>query len=342
MIPHPPSLAIANEFLAAGLSVVPLRLDGSKSPAIPAWKEYQQRTPSPDELSRWFARPAGIGLVCGRISGGLEVIDFDQAETFEPWRSLVTGIVEYLPIVETASGGFHCLYRCQEIAGNSKLASWEPADCLSHRESGTRRGCGGQPVKATRIETRGEGGYIVAVGSPAEVHASGNPYVQIAGPVIPEVPVVTPADRRRLWEAAATFDCSGRKSAKVAGIVSDIKRQRFEQQRVNRPPGDVPPWEDFDRRGDWSEILEPHGWRSSGDGKWTRPGKMFGISASVCVGGEGVQLLTVFTTSVAELPPGSYGKFRAFAALNHGGDGKAAAKALAGLGYGSHGSRRAA
>ena len=331
---------IAVEYVDAGLSIVPIRLDGTKSPAVPSWTEYQNRLPTRDEIDRWFSRPAGIAIIGGRISGGLEILDFDQWELFEPWRSLTTGINEYLPIVETGGGGYHVLYRCREIAGNTKLASWEPADCYSHREAGTRRGCNGAKVSSTRIETRGEGGYIVAPGSPLEVHKSGDPYVQVAGPVLPEIPTITPESRRALWAAATSFDCGKWESTKVAAKRREIKRERWGARAVNRPSGDATPWDDFDRRADWAEILEPHGWTMTRPDRWAKPGKPGAVHASINPNANGERILTVFSTKAAPLSPGSYGPFRAFAALNHGGDGRAAARELRSRGYGSRGDDR--
>lgn len=332
---------IAAEYLAADLSVISVRMDRSKSPAVDSWKEYQTRLPTPDELSRWFSRPAGIALITGKVSRGLEVLDFDQWETFEPWRHLTTGIVERLPIVETAGGGYHVLYRCRQIAGNTKIASWEPTLSPICKRDGTREFCGGLPIKPTRIETRGEGGYVVAVGSPAAVHQSGRPYAQVLGTPLPEIPEITPEERKTLWQAAAEFDCSNRASAKVAKAKREIKRALYEYLPKDRPAGDVTPWDDFDRRGSWAEILEPHGWTQAGGDKWRRPGKDIGISASVGVNRDGLEILTVFTSSDHVLGCGSpgafanYGKFRAYAALNHGGNGSEAAKELFKLGYGS-------
>jgi excisionase family DNA binding protein len=39
-----------------------------------------------------------------------------------------------------------------------------------------------EPYQDVRIETRGQGGYVVAPGSPLSVHRSGQPYVQVLGP----------------------------------------------------------------------------------------------------------------------------------------------------------------
>jgi putative DNA primase/helicase len=330
---------IALDYLAAGVSIVPIRLDGSKASAIP-WKEYQSRRATPAEVMRWFARPHGIGIVTGRVSGGLEVIDFDQSELFMPWQSMVAEVVNRLPIVETASGGWHCLYRCSRIFANTKLASWEPADAPSFEQSGSRRGCHGMAVKATRIETRGEGGYVVGVGSPASVHKTGNPYVQVAGPVIPDIPRITPDERSRLWRAAASFDCGRAGSQKVQTIKRELLARHYER---DRPEGEITPWDDFDRRARWDEILTPHGWTQVSESSWRRPGKSHGISATVGRNGNGIEVLTVFSSNAGPLSGAGgrtcWGPFRAFTELNYGGDGREAAKTVRGLGFGGKGDR---
>ena len=96
----------------------------------------------------------GIAVVGGKVSGGLEIIDFDEPELFEPWQSLVeeanADLLDNLPIVLTPSGGYHCFYRCREIEGNQKLAQ--------------RKGENDHPE--VMIETRGEGGYVLIPGCP--------------------------------------------------------------------------------------------------------------------------------------------------------------------------------
>ena len=132
----------ARDYRDAGISVIPLRLDGSKKPAIASWDPFTKRLATDSELSNWFASPRGIGLVTGIVSGGLEVLDFDDGSLFEPWRKQVERIVIWLPIVETPSGGYHVFYRCDEIGSSAKIAM-DP-----ERE------------KTTLIETRGENAYV--------------------------------------------------------------------------------------------------------------------------------------------------------------------------------------
>src|SRR5262249_14403625 len=115
------------------------------------------------------------------------------------------------------------------------------------------------------------------------------------------------------------------------------------------------PGDDFERRGPgWDDILTPHGWeRAGGRGDvvyWRRPGKDApGISATTgyCKGTDGADLLAVFSSNAHpfEGPSGTkpctcYGKFAAYALLNHGGDFKAAARELAREGYGEQRHRR--
>jgi hypothetical protein len=101
------------------------------------------------------------------------------------------------------------------------------------------------------------------------------------------------------------------------------------------------PGDDYNRRANWRDILEPIGFKIDKEaGKtfhWTRPGKDSGTSATTghCNGETSGELLYLFTPNA---PPfnvnTAYSKFSAYTLLNHGGDYSAAAKALAQEGYG--------
>ena len=86
-------------------------------------------------------------------------------------------------------------------------------------------------------------------------------------------------------------------------------------------PGDL-----FNASANWADILEPLGWRHSHRNHWTRPGKPFGVSASVLDAGLYVH------SSAPETEPFkcgiSYTPFGAYALIHHGGDYSAAAREL--------------
>ena len=125
---------IAFTYLSAGLSLIPIKPDGSKAPyssLLPghAWKPYQGQLPSHDELINWFAMPtgAGIGIVGGSISANLEILDFDELQTYDFWADLVRDVApNLLPkltlLIGTPKPGRHVPYRCDCIEGNQKLA----------------------------------------------------------------------------------------------------------------------------------------------------------------------------------------------------------------------------
>jgi hypothetical protein len=334
--------------LEAGLSMLPVRRDGSKVPESsllpheklnpdtgkyePTWDPYKGRLPTDDELRRWFggSRPAGIAVIGGKISGNLELLDFDvnAAEVFPEWCELVEaerpGLVALLSVVRTPREpeGYHVRYRCEAaIPGSLKLA---------------RKQIGPNEWEVY-IETRGEGAYGLAPGSPPECHETGRPYVHHSGPQITDLPTTTADERETLIRCARAFDLSDEPDPK-----SKLQRSVAEDNGLR--PGD-----DFDRNGPpWSEILESHGWtcvRSKGGVEyWRRPGKGgAGWSATTgkCKGKHGEPLLKVFSSSAAPFEEGlPYGRFRAFALLNHGGDLSAAAKELYRSGYGTHGGQQ--
>ena len=64
-----------------GVSVIPV-VYRDKRPLVD-WKEYQSRRPDNEEVAEWWDRywtdsDANIGIVCGRVSDNLVVLDFDS------------------------------------------------------------------------------------------------------------------------------------------------------------------------------------------------------------------------------------------------------------------------
>ncbi len=109
------------------------------------------------------------------------------------------------------------------------------------------------------------------------------------------------------------------------------------------PAGGNRPGDDFNRRGQWADILTPHGWalvrQSEGVEYWVRPGKtgrgVWSATVGHCKGPDGQELLHVFTSSAPPFEPEkTYSKFAAHTLLNHCGDYRAAAAQLAQGGYG--------
>ncbi len=157
-------LEIARAYIASGLSVVPVKADGSKSPSLSGWRAYSSRLASDEELQGWFTKGGvGIGVVPGPASGNLVVLDFENKYSRSAYSEWLQGLSEELlailptlPLVRTPSGGRHLWIRLSDAEAGGKLSRYA---------SGT-----------TKVEVRGNGHQVLAPGCPAECHSSGGTY----------------------------------------------------------------------------------------------------------------------------------------------------------------------
>ncbi len=325
------TLDAALALVTVGFSVIPIKLDGSKGPHF-KWGKFQEAAANVAQVTYWFEQqPSGIAVIGGTVSGGLECIDFDDATAFEPWKAVVlettagADLLRRLSITKTPRG-YHVRYRCDVTEGNQPLA--RTAD-----------------GKKARIETRGEGGYFIVEGSPPETHETKLPYVHAEGPPLTAIERITPDERETLFRCARTLDLSPQPRGHQRPHTNGTGNGRHQGAGdAGSPQADERPGDAFDRHGpSWDELLCPHGWECIGnrgdDRLWRRPGKTDdGHSATTghTTNGDGKDLLSVFSSNAHPFPGPEGGrtcscftKFQAFAWLNHGGDFKAAAKALA-------------
>ena len=168
----------ALKYLRAGLCVLPaVRAD--KRPAVPRWKEFQRALPSEAELTAWCRNADALCLVCGAVSGNLEMLDFDLGgQAFGTWWQTVqqqnAALLDRLAVETSPSGGWHVIYRCQEpVCGNLKLA--QRIELVGGPDEVTIAGKTYKPrqdahgrwhVVLTTIETRGEGGLFLCAPTP--------------------------------------------------------------------------------------------------------------------------------------------------------------------------------
>lgn len=316
-------LAAALEYLRSGLTIIPIKLDGSKAPALNKWRQLHEQPPSEAAVTAMFRdREVGLAVLAGKTSGNLTVIDFDRPGSFEAWRELLEGmapgLLERLPVVKTPDG-HHVYLRAATCDRNTKLA--RSAEKFQKPDY-----AGGFKLDDTIIETRGQGGYVIAPPSPVGVHLSGRTYVHLSGPPLTDVPNVTEDVYATLINAARALN----EQAKPA-------KEERQTAKPSKPGDGAKPGEDFDARASWFEVLEPHGWeaiRTIGDKTyWRRPGKGDGgISATT---GHCGSKLYVFSSNAAPFESErAYNKFSAYGLLNCAGDYSQASRELRAKGYG--------
>ncbi len=311
------TLDAALALLRAGLSVIPV-VPGTKRPAVP-WSIYQKRLPTEEELARWFppdaVTPNSVGVVTGTVSGGLEVMDFDDEAAFQAFKDVVNtidadanAIAARCPVSRTPSGGYHVYYRFvtgkgEPFPGNSVFA--RDAD------------------KRVRIETRGEGGYAQVAPSPG---------YEIKHLSLTDIPTLTREERDRLVSLARTYN----------QYVEPYERFTVPDSAQGDPEKDgLRPGDDFNDRGEISDLLKEAGWRIVGHRNgvtyWQRPGKE-GTSPSATQGVGGANVFYVFSSNAPPFVANTaYSYFAVYALLKHKGDFKAAAEDLQEQGYGRPG-----
>lgn len=314
-----------HEYETHGFSVIPLRTDGSKAPAI-QWKEFQEKRASKEQITDWFETSgAAIGIVTGSVSDNLLVIDFDHDsnETFSLFCSDIEEsfphVVDRLLIVETPRPGFQVWLRQDGPVGRSEVLAYTEPINGSHDLEDSSGVAVDAPVPLVMIETRGEGGYVVAAGSPVEVHPNKTPYQIIHGSLEQLSPL-----------AAHEIDS-------VLNLCRSYSR--FTPQNVLRQPGSkytgVPrPGDVFNQQTDLLQFLVSLGWsvdHETPDGTvhLRRPGKS-GHGSSATLGHikdeDGRPLLYVFSSNAAPFLSGQcYDAFSAFTYAKYNGDYTAAA-----------------
>jgi Bifunctional DNA primase/polymerase, N-terminal len=331
-----PACQVALAALEAGISVLPVRSDGTKQPALTGWKRYQQEMPTGVVVEEWYRQPQrGLALVTGYISGGLIALDFDDLTTFDAWLKRIRRDEALHALYERVSSGYeertpkngrHLLFRCpvafcgSEKPGNQRLAL--------------------RPVPEPQrfqvlAETREEGGIIIVDPSRGGVHPSGKPYVRIRGGIT-TIRAITLQERSLLYDSIRAFDEVPAQHQR-GGAAARPNCPTFHPSGVTgsgERPGDL---FNNDPGVTWESLLIPLGWQLTrtderGEGYWRHPGK-HGPAHNATTNADGSNRLFCFSAS-AGLPTERYlTKFEFYAWWYHGGDFKVAAKALAAQGY---------
>lgn len=299
------------------LSTIPLL--ENKSPAMLAnfnWQDCQTR----NAQYRYFGSATKkIGLICGVSNANIEVIDVDSKNElfgeniFLDLKNAIAvsdpDLFERLVIETTMSGGFHLIYRCDEIGKNQKLAKRPPSadELLENNNAGPQ----------VLLETRGEGGYIACAPSPG--------YEIIQG-CFGSIPRITVEERDIILSAARSLD----------RIIDRQKSVKIHVDHRSHGIGGKSPIDDYNEKNDVDSLLLGHGWtlaysKGSCD-YYLRPGTTKN-KQSASYHREKKVFYVYTSSSIFESEKG-YSPFGVYCVLEHGGDASAAVKKLLEEGYG--------
>jgi hypothetical protein len=308
----------------AGLCIIRSAIDGTKKP-LGSWKQYQTQRPTRDEVAAWFADGhPGMGVVCGAVSGNLEMLELEgrfMAELATEFARRISAAGLDLLFKRLTNGyhtvspstGRHFLYRVEgSIEGNTKLAR--------------------DPNNDTLIETRGEGGFVVLAPSHGAVHPTGKAWRVKAG-TFGGIPTLTTEERDALFAVCRSFDEGP--EVKPPPPLPVNKRTTFDRATGVAV---TTSWMDavvdhLNARGARA-ALEDHGWTfcytdKHGRDLLRRPGKDQGVSGSINTNGRFHPFSTSVPFKVGGQPATTFDALDIIAAYEYGGDRQGAARAIA-------------
>jgi hypothetical protein len=288
---------IALEYISYGLSAVPANVL-KKHPDI-EWEEFQKRLPTLQNTNCWIYN--NICIICGKVSGNLLMIDFDQqGKAFPKWKELIgTNILNRLVIETSQSGGLHAVVRSEAaVPGNQRLAV--------------------DTERKVLIETRGEGGLFLCAPSKG--------YKLIQGS-FDKIPIFPESDIEILLQAAK--------------YLNEYKPQPKPEQKPFTPSfhAGSNPCTAYNEHGidHFRNELQKFGWTyyrtTSEYEEWSRPGRN-NKSATICL--EAPVFRTWSTNAVPFEHEKDYSLYDAYALLSHNGNDSEAVKQLVADGFGNN------
>jgi hypothetical protein len=243
---------VARKYLDVGLNPLPIAPE-KKSPMNEEHNTVPMTYKMMDEYP-WEA----LGVSTGIISGGLEAIDFDLKNAEDPeavmkvFKSKVPNkTLKKLVIQQTQSGGYHFVYRCEDVSSSKKLAK--------------------NPEGKAIIETRGEGGLIKCYPSAGYKLLQGS---------FESIPIISPVERLQLMVAAKMLNQTMHKDAMKRASKEDLVAfKKFPKYNNDISVGiellEKSGWTIHNEDSDWINMTRPNS--ESGDihAGYHKEGKFF-------------------------------------------------------------------
>ena len=202
----------------AGLCVIPLK---GKRPTLDSWKAYQTKQPTQAEITAWHRAGLlkNVGIVCGAVSGGLVVIDFDGLGAYGAFAAMFPALAQTFTVATGSGKGKHVYLYVEELPATVRAME----------------------TVFGNVELRANGSQVAA--PPSIDPATGNPYT-VDRPLdilrMPDLDDVVrwiellQAPRREkppVWRPPRTLPTDGSVNPAVVAAIAARLRQRNHRER---------------------------------------------------------------------------------------------------------------
>jgi len=208
----------AQAYEKLGMSVIPLK---DKRPALNSWKEYQQRSATASEIESWHNNGLldNIGIVCGKVSDNLVVLDLDGVAGYPAFSATFPHLAQTYTVATGGGTGSHVYFRVGQMPASVKAM--------------------GTPIG--NLELCGEGRQVVA---PPSIHpTTGRAYqVQIEADIlqiesldelVEWIESFKPKETASNWKPPKRFDLSSGDTVinpcVIDAVAHELSRRNFKQ-----------------------------------------------------------------------------------------------------------------
>lgn len=241
---------IAEQYLGYNLSILGVEKIGNTDVSQQKrpwhkWKELQTKKATLKQAIHFLENSKRVGIACGLASMNTEVIDVDDSSIWDDFYADLLAYFDYqshlIKVIKTKKG-YHIYFRNQFDMTDppEDVSNYGNQVLARHKKDSDNN-------RLPRIETRGQGGYVVA--PPSEGYSFMN------GSDFSDIPNWTIADREAVFAIARSYNLDYEEAHSLKSDRSNYEYKNTPWDEYNRDPSF--PWiKDLIAKG-WKVIPSP-------------------------------------------------------------------------------------
>ncbi len=118
-----------------GYSIIPTE---GKRPALASWTRFTEQRADQATIERWHRSGVlqNIGLICGKVSGNLVVIDLDSMNAVKRWQEAFPHDLDTFTVQSGSGEGLHLYYKVENLPPTTRATAIEGGANFELRSNG--------------------------------------------------------------------------------------------------------------------------------------------------------------------------------------------------------------